>query len=147
MAFPIPGMPYSCIAYHFRFWYAIHAGIVKGQTGAFRAQRRGGTGADVCRGVRRSKPLREADCCAFRHRPRRRNASEDFECREARSRPDLRATELDLKRSLQNTSTRGLRIAYGRNPKCGRMRCEHSNPGSEGCATSPIRKIFNDKFQ
>jgi hypothetical protein len=30
MAFPIPSMPYSCIAYHFRFWYAIHAGIVKG---------------------------------------------------------------------------------------------------------------------
>ena len=45
-------------------------------------------------------------------------------------RPDLRATEMNLKRSLQNTSTRGLLMAYGWNPKCGRMRGEHSNPGT-----------------
>ena len=77
----------------------------------------------------------------------RRNASEDLGCRGARSRPDLRAAELDLKRSLQNTSTRGRQIAYGWNPKCGRMRCEHSNPYRPRCATSPIQKIFHDEFQ
>jgi hypothetical protein len=62
-------------------------------------------------------------------------------------RPDLRATEIGLKTYLQNTSTRRLRMAYGWNPKCGRMGCEHSNPGMEGCAIPPIQRIFNDEFQ